>query len=540
MEGAEFDFVIVGAGSAGAVLANRLSADGRHRVLVLEAGGPDRSPWLHLPIGYGKVYYDARVNWKYVTEPVEALGGRTSYWPRGKVAGGSSSINAMVYVRGHPADFDGWAEHAPGWSWADVGPLFRRMEDWSGGADTHRGAGGPLAVSDVSDEVHPLCHRFLEAARQAGFPVTADYNGATMEGAALYQITTRSGRRASTARCYLRPAMRRANLATVFHAHVTGIAFEGRRAVAVRYRQHGAERTVRARREIVLAAGAIGSPQILQLSGIGPGALLQSMEVPVVRDVPAVGRNLQDHLCTDNLYRARVPTLNQVLGPWAGKLRVGLRYLLTRRGPLSLSVNQAGGFLRSRADIDRPDIQLYFSPVSYTRAPAGKRPLMSPDPFPGFLFGMNPCRPQSRGRLQIRSPDSFEPPAIHPNYLAAPEDLAQMLAGIRLLRRIAAAPALAAVIESELEPGAGTTTDAELEAFVRARSWTVFHPCGTCRMDRDPENAVVDPTLKVHGIEGLRVADASIFPNITTGNTNAPAIMVGEKAADLIVGGART
>ncbi len=541
----EHDFIVVGAGSAGAVLANRLSESGRHSVLLLEAGGADRSPWIHLPIGYGKIYYDARVNWKYLSEPVPALGGRQSYWPRGKVLGGSSSINAMVYARGHRRDYDDWARVAPGWGWDAVAPVFRRIEDWAGGADAYRGSGGPLAVEGIEDRAHPLCQTYLRAAAEAGIPFNPDYNGARMEGAALYQITTRNGLRASTARCYLRPARGRANLQILTRAQALRIVFDGTRARGLHYLRGGQQHIARARCEVILAAGAINSPQLLQLSGIGPGELLRELGIAVLRDSPQVGRNLQDHLGIDNLYRCRVPTLNQQLGPWWGKLRVGLQYLLRRSGPLSLSVNQGGGFVRTRPDAAEsdqpgpdqpgPDQQLYFSPVSYTRAPPGKRPLLRPDPFPGFLLGSNPCRPSSRGHLQIRSPDPLTAPQIHPNYLATAEDRQAMLDGLRLTRRIAAAPAFAAIIERELLPGAQVESDAALADYVRDHAWTVFHPCGSCGMGSDAADSVVDPRLRVHAIGGLRVVDASVFPNITSANTNAPVIMLAERAAELIL-----
>jgi choline dehydrogenase len=444
----------------------------------------------------------------------------------------------MVYVRGHPEDYDDWAKDAPGWSWAEVEPVFRRMEDWSGEPSRDRGVGGPLAVSDISEEVHPLCKLYLDAAAEAGIPTNRDYNGRSMEGAATYQLTTRDGFRASTAACYLRPAKRRTNLNIELHAHVTRLVSEGRRVRGVVYRQHGSDHTVSARREVILAAGAINSPQILQLSGIGPAAMLKRMGIEVLHDAPEVGQHLQDHLGTDNLYRARIPTLNQELRPWLGRIRVGLAYLLWRSGPLSLSVNQGGGFVRTRSGAGRPDLQLYFSPLSYSRIPKSKRALMQPDPFPGFLLGSNPCRPTSEGYLQIRSNDPFEAPEIHPNYLATPEDRQLMIDGVRLTRRIAAAKSLASVIDEELRPGLEVTSDDDLLAYVREQAWTVFHPSGTCRMGVDPARSVVDSNLKVHGVSGLRVADASIFPIIPSGNTNAPAIMVGEKAADLILGDA--
>jgi choline dehydrogenase len=532
----EFDYIIVGAGSAGCVLANRLTADGRYRVLVLEAGGSDRRFWLQVPIGYGKSFYDPRVNWMYRTEPDPGLADRRGYWPRGKVLGGSSAINAMVHIRGQAADFDEWrALGNPGWGWPDVLPYFRKSEDNARGADAWRGTGGPLHVADVSQDLHPLCEAYLRAGGELGLPRNADFNGASQEGVGLYQITTRNGRRMSAARAYLHPAMRRPNLRVESHAHATRILFDGSRATGIEYARHGVRNIAHARREVILAAGAIGSPQLLQHSGVGQAQLLSSLGIGVVLDSPAVGRNLQDHLCIDHLYRSRRPTLNQDLRPWWGKLRAGLHYITLRRGPLSLSVNQGGGFVRTRPALDRPNMQLYFSPVSYTKAPPGKRPLMNPDPFPGFLLSAQPCRPTSRGYLQIRSPDPFADPEICPNSLSTDHDLMEMLEGTRLLRRLAATPALGAIIEEELQPGPGIRANAELLEDIRQRCSSVFHPVSTCRMGPNATENVVDHELKVHGLRGLRVIDASIFPAVTSGNTNAPVIMVAEKGADLVL-----
>jgi choline dehydrogenase len=537
----DFDYIVVGAGSAGCVLAQRLTDGGRHRVLLLEAGGSERRFWLQVPIGYGKSFYDPRVNWMYRTEPEPALAGRAGYWPRGKVLGGSSSINAMVFVRGQHEDFDAWrALGNPGWGWADVLPYFRTMEDSARGPDAWRGRGGPLAVADVTPDLHPLCEAFLRAGVETGLPRNADFNGVTQEGVGCYEITVRDGRRMSAARAYLRPAMQRANLRVETGAHATRILFDGTRATGVAYVRGGAACTARAAREVIVCAGAINSPQLLQLSGIGPAAHLGALGLPVVLDNPNVGQHLQDHLCIDYLYRSRVATLNDELRPWHGKLRAGLRYLATRRGPLALSVNQAGGFVRSRPGFTRPNLQLYFSPLSYTRAPAGKRPLMSPDPFPGFLLSAQPCRPESRGHLELKSADPFAAPRIVPNSLATERDLEEMVEGATLLRKLAAAPALAAVIDVELSPGRAVATREQLIEDIRQRSSTVFHPVGTCRMGPDPRQAVVDPRLRVHGIRTLRVVDASIFPALTSGNTNAPVIMVAEKAADLILADARS
>jgi choline dehydrogenase len=532
----EFDYIIVGAGSAGCVLANRLSAGGADRVLLLEAGPSDLRFWIQVPIGYGKTFYDGRVNWKYQAEPDAGLAGRKSYWPRGKVIGGSSSINAMVYVRGQVEDFDGWERAGnPGWGWRDVLPAYRRMENHALGAGPYHGAGGPLHVTDISRTAHPLTADFIKAGQEAGLPFNPDLNGATQEGVGYYQITTRGGFRGSSARAYLWPALWRRNLAVRRNALATRIRFSGRRAVGIVYRHGGRTVEVRARREVILSAGAINTPQLLQLSGVGPAALLQSHGINVIENSPMVGRNLQDHLCYDHVYRATRPSLNDDLYPFHGKLRAALRYVLTRGGPLSLSVNQGGGFFRTRPDCARPDMQLYFSPLTYERTPPGIRPLMHPDPFPGFTTSASPCRPTSRGWLEIRSADPAAPPRIQPNYLSTAEDVADLLAGARFLRRLAATPAFRDLIEAELKPGPEAQSDADLIADIRGRAYSVFHPCGSCGMGPDPAGAVVDHRLKVHGVEGLRVVDASIFPTIPSGNINAPAIMVGERGADLVL-----
>ncbi|WP_432349739.1 GMC family oxidoreductase N-terminal domain-containing protein (plasmid) [Shinella yambaruensis] len=536
----EFDYVIVGAGSAGCVLANRLSDGGRHRVALLEAGGSDLNFWVRMPIGYGKAFYHRTLNWKYLTEPVPGFDGRQSYWPRGKVVGGSSSINAMVFIRGQAEDFDGWrALGNPGWGYQDVLPLFRRMEDNAAGADEWRGKGGPLTVTNIEDVVHPLCRNYLAGGVEAGLPRNPDFNGATQEGIGIYQITTRNGFRCSAATAYLAPARRRANLRVITAAQATRVLFDGKRAVGVEYRQGGETRQVRARRSVILSAGAVNTPQLLQLSGVGDPDLLKRHGIDVVHAAPAVGRNLQDHIGFDHLYRSRRPTLNDVLRPWWGRLRVGLRYVLTRGGPLSLSVNQGGGFFRTGPERTRPNMQLYFSPVSYTRALPGRRALMSPDPFPGFLVGVSNCHPTSRGQLAIRSADPFAAPEIQPNYLSTEEDVQELLEAAHFLRRLSRTGPMREIIEEEIRPGAGILDDEALIADIRARSGSVFHPCGTCAMGPDAAASVVDPRLRVHGLEALRVVDASVFPRITAGNLNAPTIMVGEKGADLILADAR-
>jgi choline dehydrogenase len=531
-----FDYIVIGAGTAGCVLANRLSADGKTRVLVLEAGGTDRTVWIQLPIGYGRTFFDPRINWMYDTQSVPGLGGRSSYWPRGKVIGGSGSINAMVHVRGQRGDFDDWAAAGnPGWGWDDVLPWFITSEDHDHGASAWHGAGGPQHVTDISSVAHPLCQTFLRTGAALNFAVSSDLNGEVAEGVGIYQINTRNGRRASTANAYLRPALRRGNLELRTKAQATRILFEGSRAVGVEYRCGGETRQARARGEIILSGGSINSPQLLQLSGIGDAALLTSLGIAPRVDARAVGQNLQDHLAVSYFYKTRVPTLNDQLRPLSGRLWAGLRYLLNRGGPLSMSVNQGGGFVRSGVEAMRADLQLYFSPVSYTQSPLSERKLLNPDPFSAFLLSFNACRPTSRGHLQIASADPFVHPQIQPNYLATDHDVRQALCGMHLLRKLASTQPLANIIIQELVPGSHVATDDDLLDDFRRRADTVYHPTSTCIMGPDPATSVVDARLRVHGVQGLRIADASIFPNLTSGNTNAPTVMVAEKAAAMII-----
>ena len=531
----EYDYVIVGAGSAGSVLANRLTENKKHRVLILEAGGNDSSFWIRMPIGYGKIYYDSRFNWKYETEPEQNLDANKMYWPRGKVLGGSSSINAMVYVRGHPNDYNEWAKTAPGWDWNNMSSIFKKMEDWTGPEHPDRGVGGPLSVRDISKDVHPLCNTYLKAAEQAGIPFNADYNAGEMEGAAIYQITTKKGFRASASRAYLHPIKHRSNIDISLKSHVTKVLFEGKKAIGVEFFKNGERHEVKARGEVILCGGAINSPQLLQQSGIGSPALLKNFDIPIIHDSPNVGENLQDHMGASIYYKSKVPTLNQTLGSIWGKFNVGINYVLRRKGPLSLSVNQGGGFVKVQSFSKSPDTQIYFSPLSYTRAPTGTRPLMSPDPFPGFLLGFNPCKPTSRGFVRIKSKDPLAAPEMYGNYLSTEHDRLLMRDGMKLMRKIGATPALQSVVASELLPGSDVNRDQEFDEFVRKNSWTVYHQCGTCKMGMDPEKAVVDEELRVHGVQGLRVVDASIFPSIPTGNTNGPTIAVAEKAATMII-----
>jgi choline dehydrogenase len=536
----EYDYIIVGAGAAGCVLANRLTASGRHRVLLLEAGGADRSPWLKVPIGYARTFNDPRYNWMYESQPDTGLDNRRGFWPRGKVLGGSTAINAMVFVRGQPGDFDDWrAAGNPGWSYAEVLPYFKKLEDHFLGASEYHGAGGPVHVSDPSASVHPLCGSFIAACQTLGVKPTHDFNGAQTEGAGVWQVTIKDGVRVSASSAYLHPALKRPNLEVRLRAQATRVLFSGTRAIGVEYLEGGAggeRRRSSARREVLLAAGAINSPQLLELSGIGAAPLLRQLGIPVVHDNPAVGQGLQDHLAVSYFYRSRVPTLNNELAPWYGKVRAALRYALSRSGPLAMSINQAGAFLRSRPELARPNLHIYFNPASYSTTTSGpKRRLLNPDPFPGFLMSFNTCRPTSRGSVHVRSRDPLASPAIAPNSLSTPEDIADVYEGARVLRRISAAKPLAAVIESELTPGEAVHSDAEVLQDFRKRGGSVFHPCGTCAMGPDAQSSVVDARLRVHGVANLRVVDASTFPAVTSGNINAPTLMLAEKASDLIL-----
>ncbi|HEY1315431.1 MAG TPA: GMC family oxidoreductase N-terminal domain-containing protein [Steroidobacteraceae bacterium] len=531
-----FDYIIVGAGTAGCVLADRLSAHGRDRVLVLEAGGTDRRFWIKTPIGYGRTFAAAAVNWKYQTQPNPGLNGRSIYWPRGRVLGGSSSINALVYCRGMPADFDDWRDLGnAGWGWEHVRPYFERSERRVDAAGNVSGE-GPLDVKDVTPFLHPTGRYWSCAASELGIAMTDDFNGAHPEGFGSYQVTIRDGFRRSAADAFLRPALRRANVQLMTHAWVGKVRFEQRRAVGVDYVRDGTARFAAANREVILCGGAVNSPQLMQLSGIGPAASLAALGITPLFDNPAVGGNLQDHLAVVYSFKATERTLNDELHSTSSKLLAGLRYLITRRGPLSLSVNQFGGFVRARPDGARPDVQLYFNPVTYGTGDA-TRTRIEVDAFSGFYLCFQPTRPTSVGRIDIVSPDFRRAPQIAPNYLSTDKDVADVVHGGQLLQAIARTRAFKTLIREPLSPDLGAMGPAELVADFRARASTVYHPVGTCRMGRGAGGAVVDTALKVHGVERLRIVDASVFPTVTSANTNAPTLMVAQKAADLILKG---
>ena len=531
----EFDYIVVGAGSAGCVLAGRLSEDPATRVLLLEAGPRDTSPWIHLPIGYGKTMWSPVVNWRFETDPDPNMNGRRIYWPRGKTLGGCSSINGLIYIRGQREDYDHWAALGnPGWGYDDVLPYFIKSEGNQRGNIPLHGGDGPLKVSDIGAR-HELIEAFIDGAQQIGVPLTDDFNGARQEGAGYFQLNTHKGLRCSTAKAYLTPATKkRPNLRIETEAFAAGLVMEGRRAVGVRYRQGGEMKTARCRAEVLLSAGAIQSPQLLQLSGIGPRALLEARGVPVLHDLPGVGENLQDHLQIRVSYECTKPiTTNDQLNSWVGQAKLGLEWMLHRTGALAIGINQGGCFMQALKDDDgkpvakTPDIQFHVATLSADMAGGQVHP------YSGFTMSVCQLRPESRGHIRIRSLDPFEPPEMQPNYLSTELDRRTTVAGVKAARAIADAPAMRPYVKREVKPGPATASDADLLEFCRNNGATIFHPSGTCAMGSGPE-AVLDDRLRVRGIAGLRVIDCSAMPTLVSGNTNAPAVMMAEKAVDMI------
>jgi len=522
------DYVIVGAGTAGCVLANRLSADPTVRVLVLEAGGSDRHPYVRAPVGFLKTFEDPRFNWCFSTAPGDGVDGRSIFFPRGRVLGGSSSINGHLYVRGQARDFDTWAQLGNrGWAYEDVLPYFRRAEDRSTGGDAYHGAGGPQHVSDIHER-HPICEAFIAGAESLGIPRNPDYNGARQEGVAYYQRTIRHGKRHSAATGFLHPVRNRSNLEVIADAHVERVVFQGRRAVGIRYRRYGHVQTVSAAREVILAAGAIGSPHLLQVSGVGDPEHLRGIGIDTVHALPAVGRGLQDHYAVRVAHRVTRPiTLNErARGPrllW----EIG-RWLATGKGLLAFSPAHVGAFLRSSDDLEEPDLQFVFTPASYSDGVIGQL-----QREPGMTIGVWQMRPHSTGHVRAMSADSADAPEIQPNYLTDPADRQAIVRGLRWCRTLLSSDALAPYRGPETLPGPEARTDDELLAHARAKGATVYHAVSTCRMGTDVD-AVVDPTLRVRGVDGLRVVDASVMPTMVSANTNAATMMIAEKASDLI------
>ncbi len=524
-----YDYIIVGAGSAGCVLANRLTASGGYKVLLLEAGGRDISPWIHVPLGYAKLFTNRNVNWMYETEPEPELNGRRIFQPRGKVLGGSSSINGLVYIRGQKQDFDTWRQLGnEGWSFDDVLPYFRRAEDQQHGADEFHGAGGPLSVSDQR-EPHPLCDAFIQAGVETGIPHNDDFNGASQEGMGYFQTTSRNGRRCSTAVGYLNPAKSRKNLAIETKAHATRVLFSGSVANGVEYAQNGILKHADAAKEVILCGGAINSPQLLELSGVGDGDRLKSHGIPVLHHLPGVGENLQDHLQVRMILECSQPvTLNDQYRSLFGRIGIGVRYALHRKGPLAVSAGYAASFFKTRQELETPDVEVHFLVFSTDKM---GQALHSRS---GFTASVCQLRPESRGSVHTRSADAFAPPAIQANYLSTETDRQTNVAGLKILRNILNAEAMAPYLAREVEPGPDVVSDEDWLSYCRGAASTIYHPSCTCAMGTDAM-AVVSGRLKVAGVDGLRVVDGSVMPRLVSGNSNAAIVMIAEKAADMIM-----
>jgi choline dehydrogenase len=516
----QYDYIIVGAGSAGCVLANRLTENGRHSVLLLEAGPRDTDFWIHVPLGYGKLFARTDVNWAYQSEPEPALNGRRIFTPRGKVLGGSSSINGLVYIRGQAEDFDAW--DVPGWGFRDLLPYFIKSEDQCRGASDWHGAGGPLGVSDLPR--HELCDAFIDSAAALGIPRTDDFNGASQEGTGYYQATSRGGKRCSSATGYLRPAEKRPNLAVEVNALATGILFDGNRATGIRYLKDGKPLEAKAALEVILSGGTFNSPQLLQLSGVGPRALLERHGIPVVHDLPTVGEGLQDHFYARTFWRCNRPiTLNDDMASWWRQAKIGLQYVLSKAGPLTVSAGHAAAFTRTRPELLRPDAQIYF--INFSSKQRGG----FLHPHSGFTCSISQLQVESRGSSHISSADPAAAPSIRYNYLDTEADRRVMVEGLKLIRRIANTKPLSGYVIDEFMPGPKVQSDDDWLAYCREIGETVFHPTSTCRM-----GTVVDEKLRVNGLTGLRVIDASIMPTTPSGNINAAVIAVAEKGADLV------
>lgn len=525
----EYDYIVVGAGSAGSAMAARLSEDADKSVLLLEAGPKDRNFWIHLPIGYGKTMFDSKINWGFYTETEPNLLNRKIYWPRGKTLGGSSSTNGLVYIRGQAQDYDDWAKMGnKGWDYKSVLPYFKKMEDNERGANEFHGEGGPLAVSDLKAK-HELMEAFIRAANAVGIPRNDDFNGATQEGAGYFQLTTRNGWRCSAAKGYLKPNRGRSNLHIETDALTCRVLFtREKKADGVVYRQNGEEITAKARREVILCAGAVQSPQILQLSGVGPEELLNHHGIEVVHNAPEVGKNLQDHLQIRIMFKCSKPiTTNDELRTLWSQAKIGLKWALFKKGPLSVGIQQGGMFAKTNKELGRPDVQFHFGTLTADMT-AGK-----PHDFPGFTMSVCQLRPSSRGELQLKSNNPEDAPEIFANYLATEHDEKTMVEGFKLARTIARTKAMSEYIVEEYNVGGEVQHDDDILRWIRGNASSIFHPVGTCRMGVDP-TSVVDDRLCVRGLKGLRVVDASVMPILVSGNTNAPSIMIAEKAADMI------
>jgi choline dehydrogenase len=526
-----FDYIIVGGGSSGCVLANRLSEDPNNSVCLIEAGSKDKSPWIHLPIGYAKTMWDPKVNWKFQTEPDPGMNHRQIYWPRGKTLGGSSSINGLIFIRGQKEDYDGWRDLGnPGWGWDDVLPYFKKAEGNDRLGEPLHSQTGPLKASSIPKK-HVLVEAFKKSANALGVPNTEDFNNLTQEGVGYFQLSTYKGFRCSAAVAYLKPAKKRPNLEILTNSQVCKVIFENKKAIGIEFIENGIKKMLRANKEVILSAGAIQSPQILQLSGVGPAKLLQEFNIPVIHDLPGVGENLQDHLQFRLIYELNQPiSTNDQLSSWFGQLKMGLDWLLFRSGPLAIGINQGGLFTRVMKGSKTPDIQFHMATLSAEMA-GGKV-----HSFSGFTMSVCQLRPESRGFVRIQSADPLIPPKMFANYLATQHDRDTSVAAVNFARKISQTEPLRSLITREVKPNNPKTDDEVLE-YCRNNGATIFHPTGTCQMGPDSNPmAVLDSSLRVRGIQGLRVVDCSAMPTVPSGNTNWPAVMLGERAADLILG----
>ncbi|PMQ04402.1 Oxygen-dependent choline dehydrogenase [Dyella sp. AD56] len=531
-----YDYIIVGAGSAGSILADRLSESGRHSVLVLEAGGKNRALAIKMPGAAATLYRHPAHNWMFHSAPQPALGGRELYAPRGKGLGGSGAINTMIYLRGQPSDFDDWAAAGnDGWSWHNVLPYFRKLETHPLGNTVYHGGDGPIRISRMRGKAHPVCDSFLAGCDELGYPRSDDFNGGHVEGAGIYDLSVHRGERCSSAKASLRPAMKRNNLRVEVDMTVDRLLFDSeRRATGVRVRRHGMPLDFHARREVILCAGAVGSPQILELSGIGDVSRLRDLGISPVHHLPSVGEHLQDHLSASYDYLANIPMAGTGPRSWFGRMMARLQYALSHTGPLSMSLVQAGGYFRGDDTESTPNVQVYFSPLA-PLVSVGHGGTNAGEPYPGFRLSFNACRPTSRGAVHIVSGRAEDTPRIDPNYLSTDRDVEEAVQGSRLIRRIAQSRAMRAITAGEIRPGQQAQSDADLLAYFRETCDSTHHLCGTCAMGSDSARSVVDRSLKVHGVPGLRVVDASIFPNITSGSINAATMIVAEKGASLIL-----